>query len=159
MAKATFTAKEGEQVFAQKVAADCWRQPAVIGKRQISGRAYFTDQRVVFLASGLVGTDKVSWEIALSDIQTVSPCLTPPFFPFGIKMILKNGHPYVRAIWGPNTSAKVFSAHVSFYPGPARPWPRPRGCILGMPAGLYTGYSQNDEIIAISLVASTQIPL
>jgi len=35
----------------------------------------------------------------------------------------------------------------------------PGGCILGMPAGLYTGYSQNDEIIAISLVASTQIPL
>ena len=96
-----------------KVAADCWRQPAVIGKRQISGRAYFTDQRVVFLASGLVGTDKVSWEIALSDIQTVSPCLTPPFFPFGVKMILKNGDTYLLGIMGRNKYVQWISEHLS----------------------------------------------
>ena len=159
MAKATFTSKEGEKVYAQKVAADCWRQPAVIGKRQISGRAYFTDQRVVFLASGLVGTDKVSWEIALSDIQTVSPCLTPPFFPFGVKMILKNGDTYLLGIMGLKKHELCIAEHVYLYLLSARRFHRTRGCILGMPAGLYTGYSQNDEIIAISLVASTQIPL
>ncbi len=85
------------------------------GHRQTADqrKSLFHRQRVVFLASGLVGTDKVSWEIALSDIQTVSPCLTPPFFPFGVKMILKNGDTYLLGIIGRNKYVQWISEHLS----------------------------------------------
>ena len=48
MAKPTFTLRAGEQFFAEKVSADCWKMPQVIGKRQVSGKVYMTDQRVAF---------------------------------------------------------------------------------------------------------------
>lgn len=58
MAKAEFIARDNEQIFAERVSADCWNMPQVMGNRQISGKVYFTDQRVAFLASGLIGHKK-----------------------------------------------------------------------------------------------------
>ena len=49
---------------------------------------------IMFLASGLIGTDSVSWEIEMKDIQAVKACLTPPFFPFGILITMRNGDKY-----------------------------------------------------------------
>ena len=63
MAKSVFEARTDETVFAEKVSADSWKSPKQVIGRQISGKTYFTDQRIVFLASGLVGTASVSWEI------------------------------------------------------------------------------------------------
>ena len=55
MAKPVFEARTDETVFAEKVSADSWKSPKQVIGRQISGKTYFTDQRIVFLASGLVG--------------------------------------------------------------------------------------------------------
>ena len=33
MAKPTFTLRTGEESFAERVSADCWKMPQVIGKR------------------------------------------------------------------------------------------------------------------------------
>ena len=95
MAKAAFTPNANEQVFAEKVTADCWEQPGRF-KKQVSGKAYFTDQRLVFLAGGLIGTESVSFEIPMNEIASVEPCLSPPAFPFGIKIKLKNGDKYMH---------------------------------------------------------------
>lgn len=89
-----FELKEGEHLFANKVKGDCWRMPNLIINRQVSGKYYFTDKRIVFLAFGLIGTDSVSWEIEMKDIDTVKLCTTPPFFPFGILITMKNGDEY-----------------------------------------------------------------
>jgi len=94
MAKPTFEARAGEEVFAEKVTVDCWKTPGQITGRQVSGKAYFTDRRVVFLASGLIGTASASWEIEMKDIAEVSACTTPPCFPFGILITLKDGGKY-----------------------------------------------------------------
>ncbi len=59
---------------------------------------YFTDKRIAFLASGLVGTESVSWEIEMKDIAQVKTCTTPPFFPFGILITMKNGDKYKLSI-------------------------------------------------------------
>lgn len=93
-----FEARDGEEVFASKVAGDCWKMPKFSINRQVSGRLYFTDQRIAFLASGLIGTDSVSWEIEISDIEKAETCTTPPFFPFGILITMKNGEQYKIAI-------------------------------------------------------------
>lgn len=98
MGKKTFTLRDGEQLFADKVGGDCWKMPNVIGSKQITGKYYFTDQRIVFLATGLVGTDKVSWEIEMKDIEAVKTCTTPPCFPFGIFVTMKNGDQYKLSI-------------------------------------------------------------
>ncbi len=94
MAKMEFAARANETVFAERATADCWKSPLQLVGRQISGKAYFTDQRIMFLASGLIGTDSVSWEIEMKDIQAVKACLTPPFFPFGILITMRNGDKY-----------------------------------------------------------------
>ena len=63
MAKQVFEPRTDETVFARKVSADCWKSPKQALSRQIAGKTYFTDQRIAFLASGLIGTESVSWEI------------------------------------------------------------------------------------------------
>jgi len=98
MAKKVYELKDNEQLFAGKVAGDCWKMPNLSIHRQVSGKYYFTDQRITFLASGLIGTDSVSWEIQMEDIDKVKTCLTPPFFPFGILITMKNGDQYKLSI-------------------------------------------------------------
>lgn len=113
MAKQMFEAKTGEEVFAEKVAADCWKSPRQAGGRQISGKAYFTDQRIVFLASGLVGTASVSWDIAMKDVASVKACMTPPCFPFGILITMKDNSQYKLGIMKRNKYVDWISQHIS----------------------------------------------
>lgn len=94
MSKNTFELKEGEQLLANKVPGDCWKMPQLSMSRQVSGKFYFTDKRIVFLASGLIGTQSVSWEIETKKIDSVKTCITPPCFPFGILITMKNGDKY-----------------------------------------------------------------
>ena len=98
MAKPVFEPRMGEEVFAEKVSGDTWKTPKFMTNRQISGKFYFTDQRVVFLASGLIGTASVSWELEMKDIQSAEPCLSPPCFPFGILLTTRDGGKYKIAI-------------------------------------------------------------
>jgi len=93
MAKKVYEVKQDEQLF-KKVSGDCWKMPKLSINRQVSGKYYFTDKRIAFLASGLIGTESVSWEIKMKDIATVKTCLTPPFFPFGILVTMNNGDKY-----------------------------------------------------------------
>ena len=98
MGKKVYEIKEDEELFAEKVTGDCWKMPKMSLNRQVSGKYYFTNKRVTFLASGLIGTENVSWEIEMKDIASVKTCLTPPFFPFGILITMKNGDKYKLAI-------------------------------------------------------------
>lgn len=113
MAKPTFEIQPGEEMFAQKVGCDCWKMPQVRGKRQISGKLYMTDQRVAFLASGLVGTASVSWEIEMKDIASVRTCTTPPFFPFGVELTMKDGGVYLLAIMKRDKYVTWLNEHIS----------------------------------------------
>ena len=113
MAKPTFAPRPGEEMFAQKVGCDCWKMPQVVGKRQISGKLYMTDQRVAFLASGLMGTASVSWEIEMKDIQSVETCMTPPCFPFGIMLTMKNGEKYKLGIMKRDKYVDWIKQHIS----------------------------------------------
>ena len=99
MGKKVYEIKEDEPVFAEKVTGDCWKMPNTSINRQVSGKYYFTDKRIAFLASGLIGTESVSWEIEMKDIDHVKTCLTPPFFPFGILIKMKNGDKYKLSIF------------------------------------------------------------
>ena len=94
MAKPKFEARANETVFAEKVSVDTWKTPRQTMGRRVSGKAYFTDQRIVFLASGLIGTASVSWEIEMKDIQSAEPCMTPPCLPIGILITMKDGGKY-----------------------------------------------------------------
>ena len=60
VAKLKFEARANETVFAEKVSVDTWKTPRQTISRRVSGKAYFTNQRIVFLASGLIGTASVS---------------------------------------------------------------------------------------------------
>lgn len=98
MGKVLFEVKDGEQLFKDRVSGDCWKMPNLSLNRQVSGKYYFTDQRIAFLASGIIGNKSVSWEIEMKDIDTVKTCMTPPFFPFGILITMKNGDKYKLSI-------------------------------------------------------------
>lgn len=113
MAKPVFEARTGETLFAEKVSADSWKSPKQVIGRQISGKTYFTDQRIVFLASGLVGTASVSWEIEMKDIQSVETCMTPPCFPFGIMLTMKDGEKYKLGIMKRNKYVGWIKQHIS----------------------------------------------
>ena len=113
MAKPVFEARNGENVFAERVTADCWKSPKQVGSRQISGKTYLTDQRVVFLASGLIGTASASWKIEMKDIASVKPCMTPPFFPFGVLITMKDGSKYKLAYISRKKYIDWISQHIS----------------------------------------------
>ena len=113
MAKPVFEARTDETVFAEKVSADSWKSPKQVIGRQISGETYFTDQRIVFLASGLVGTASVSWEIEMKDIQSVETCMTPPCFPFGVLLTMKDGGKYKLGITKRGKYVDWISQHIS----------------------------------------------
>ena len=113
MAKQVFEARPGENVFAEKVTADCWKSPKQTLSSQVSGKIYLTDQRIVFLASGLIGTESVSWEIEMKDIASVKTCMTPPFFPFGIMITTKDGSKYKLAYMKRKKYFDWISQHIS----------------------------------------------
>ena len=113
MAKPVFEAQTGETVFAEKVAVDCWKTPGQAVGRQVSGKGYFTDKRIVFLASGLIGTAGASWEIQMKDIQSVKTCMTPPFFPFGVLIETKDGAKYKLGILKRNKYVEWIMQHSS----------------------------------------------
>mgnify|MGYP007062355316 CR=1 FL=1 len=113
MAKKTFEPRPGETVFAERVTADCWKTPKQTLGRQVSGKAYFTDQRIVFLASGLIGTAGVSWEIELKDVQSVETCMTPPCFPFGILLTMWDGGKYKLGVMKRSKYVDWISGHIS----------------------------------------------
>ncbi len=113
MAKPGFEARANEEIFAEKVSADSWKSPRQVVGRQISGKAYFTDQRIVFLASGLIGTASVSWEIEMNDITSVKACTTPPCFPFGILITTKDDSQYKLGIMKRDKYIDWISQHIS----------------------------------------------
>ncbi len=113
MSKKVFELKEKEELFAGKVTGDCWKMPKLSINRQVSGKYYFTDQRVACLASGLIGTESVSWEIEMKDIASVKTCTTPPFFPFGILITMKNGDKYKLSILKRKKYFEWISSHIS----------------------------------------------
>lgn len=113
MSKKVFEVRDDEEVFAKKVGGDWWKMPNIIGSKQVSGKYYFTDKRIAFLASGLIGTDKVSWEIEMKDIDDVKKCTTPPFFPFGILITMKNGDKYKLSLLKRKKFFEWISQHIS----------------------------------------------
>lgn len=98
MAKPKFTPRPQEEVFAKGVSGDTWKNPHYSFTRQVTGKFYFTNQRIVFVAAALVGSASVSWELEMKDIASVIPCLSPPFFPFGILITTKSGEEYLIAV-------------------------------------------------------------
>ena len=113
MAKPVFEAQTGETVFAEKVAVDCWKTPGQAVGRQVSGKGYFTDKRIVFLASGLIGTADASWEIQMKDIQSVETCMTPPCFPFGVLLTMRDGGKYKLGITKRGKYVDWITQHIS----------------------------------------------
>lgn len=111
MTKQILEMQNGEELFA-KVRGDCWKSPKHFATRQISGKFYFTNQRVVFMASGLIGTANVSWEINMREIQNVCTCLTPPCFPFGILITLQDGSKYKIGILKRNDYVNWINQHL-----------------------------------------------
>lgn len=113
MANPTFETRAGEEIFAERVHTDSWKTPRQIGSRQISGKAYFTSQRIVFLASGLIGAASASWELEMKDIASVKACMSPPCFPFGILITMKDGGKYKIAIMKRDKYIDWISKHIS----------------------------------------------
>lgn len=113
MSKKTFEVREGEQLLAGKVSGDCWKMPKYSINKQVSGKYYFTDQRIAFLASGLIGTESVSWEIEIKDIEKIKTCMTPPFFPFGILITMKNKDQYKLSLIKRKKYAELISEQMN----------------------------------------------
>lgn len=113
MAKKGFEIRDGEEMFASNVSGDCWKMPQLVASRQVSGKFYFTSERVAFFASGLIGTKSVSWEIEMKDIATVKTCMTPPCFPFGVFITMKNGDKYKLGLLKRKKYVDWISGHIS----------------------------------------------
>ncbi len=113
MGRKVYEVKEDEQLFAGNITGDCWKMPKLSINKQVSGKYYFTDKRIAFMASGLFGTESVSWEIEIKDIDKVKTCLTPPFFPFGIFITMKNGDKYKLSILKRKKYFEWISEHIS----------------------------------------------
>jgi len=112
MKKKEFETREGEEILANRISGDCWKMPQLITSRQVSGKFYFTNQRIAFLASGLIGTKSVSWEIEIKDIDSVKTCTTPPFFPFGILITMKSGDKYKLGIMKRKKYVSLITEHM-----------------------------------------------
>ncbi len=49
----------------------------------------------------------------MKDIETIKTCTTPPFFPFGILITMKNGDKYKLSIFGRKKYFNWITEHIA----------------------------------------------
>lgn len=113
MEKPRFVPRPREKIFVQNAGCDCWKMPQFVGMEQIAGGLYMSGQRVAFIASGLIGTASVSWEIEMKDIVSVRTCTTPPFFSFGVEITTWYGDVYLLGLLNRKKYAAWINEHIS----------------------------------------------
>ena len=84
--------REHETLF-ESCKGDTWRTPQSIVSNQVSGRFYFTDQRIAFRTWGPF-KKSAAYDIELSDIESLTKYSINIFIRTGIKVLLKDHSVY-----------------------------------------------------------------
>lgn len=92
MAKEKLELRTGEELLTQ-CRGDTWRTPESIINNQVSGRFYFTNQRIAFQTWGPF-KKSVMYDIELTDIEELSKYTINLIIRTGIKIHLKDNTSY-----------------------------------------------------------------
>lgn len=88
----TFEPRSGESLFAQ-CKGDTWKTPGDVLSNQVSGRFFFTDQRIVFRTWGPF-KKSLAYDIKIKNIAYLEKYTIAFFIPTGIRVVLQDGKNY-----------------------------------------------------------------
>lgn len=88
--------RENEEILDEK-SGDTWKSPVMSRSRQVSGKFYFTNQRVAFRTWGPYKND-FAYDIEYSDIDIVEPYDINLFIRTGIKIVKFDGSVYKLSV-------------------------------------------------------------
>ncbi len=75
---------------------------------QNRGKYTFTDQRVIFTPTKLIGTG-TDMEFDYANVESVEKCTIGPFLPFGIKVKTKQGEKYKLSVTNRDNRIQIIS--------------------------------------------------
>lgn len=88
--------RENEEIVDEK-SGDTWLTPAMTRSRQVSGKFYFTNQRVAFRTWGPF-KKQCAYDIEYSDIDTIDTYTINLFIRTGIKITTYDGDVYKLSV-------------------------------------------------------------
>lgn len=94
----TIELRPGEEKWAE-TKGDSWESPETI-KGQISGKFYFTNQRVIFKGGGLIAKLRHEYEFKIAEIASIKKFSVSFIIPTGIKVTMKDGGKYKISVLG-----------------------------------------------------------
>lgn len=102
--------RPGESLFAD-CKGDTWRTPESILSKQVSGRFYFTNQRIAFRTWGPF-KNSVAYDIEVRDIASLEKYTINMLIPTGIKINLHTGALYKISVMKRNKYIEYLSQYI-----------------------------------------------
>lgn len=109
MGKAQIDLRSDETVL-KEAKGDYWKK-TLISSKQIRGKYHFTNQRIIFTSSSLVGSGEI-FEIEYKDITEVKKGMINFFIPTGINVIMKDGTKHLLSLLGRNKWIELINKQI-----------------------------------------------
>lgn len=111
MAKEQFELRENEVILVE-CKGDTWRTPDMFMRSQISGRFYFTNQRVAFRTWGLL-KNSVAYDIEYENVESLSLYSINVIIRTGIQFNMKEGNPYKISVMKRDEKVQLMSEYIT----------------------------------------------
>lgn len=102
--------RTNETIFEEKK-GDTWKTPQMPYRKQISGKFYFTNQRIAFRTWGPF-KKSAAYDIEYKDIETLQPYSINFFIKTGIQVTTFNGEIYKISVMKRNKLMEIISDHL-----------------------------------------------
>lgn len=102
--------RNGEEIIEEKK-GDTWKTPEMPYRKQISGRFYFTNQRVAFRTWGPFQSS-AAYDIEYKDIAELNKFSINFFIKTGIKIIMKDGLVYKISVMKRNKYIEIITRYL-----------------------------------------------
>ena len=102
--------RAGEELREEKK-GDTWKTPQMVMKKQVSGRFYFTNERIAFRTWGPF-KKSAAYDIEYEDIDNIAPFKINLFIKTGIQVTMQNGDIYKISVMKRNQIMELISEYV-----------------------------------------------
>ena len=106
----TLNLREHETIIEEKK-GDTWKIPELPYKKQISGKFYFTNQRIAFRTWGAF-KKSAAYDIEYKDIDSLNPFSINFFIKTGIQITVFNGDVYKISVMKRNKIMEMISNYL-----------------------------------------------
>lgn len=102
--------REHEELIEEKK-GDTWKTPEMVFRRQVSGKFYFTNQRIAFRTWGPF-KETAAYDIEYKDIDFIQPYSINLIITTGIQITTKDGNTYKISVMKRNKCMEMISQYL-----------------------------------------------